>query len=350
MTKIIENNENVVIFDTSFLIENKNNLNKIVERINEKYVCYIPQICIDEYIAKTYLTYKDKIELFKKDVPNYTELGIHFDNTDSQNKNIIKLRCDNFFKKIFNNNIICFHEYSLGKIISRAYDKKPPFGKSDTGFKDTLILLNIIDYIKGRKKQKITFITNDSDFIKNSNDIKNEIMKKTNCAFNIVDGKGSLGKLYSYLKIDDEPEEINNYIESEEEVIKINNARTKLNKICNNIFCYEEFDDDVFDTISKNTFITNEKLELSDIKVFIDKIPEVLNNNLFSQKLKMSNFFGNDSIFLDQISINVEYFEQLIEIFNLIKSNTHYKKSFYNYILKRFDDCYNPFAGLDISF
>lgn len=56
MKKIVENEENVIVFDTDFLISNNKTIDQIIKRISEKYVCYIPQICIDEYIARTYLS------------------------------------------------------------------------------------------------------------------------------------------------------------------------------------------------------------------------------------------------------------------------------------------------------
>lgn len=345
MKKIVENEENVIVFDTDFLISNNKTIDQIIKRISEKYVCYIPQICIDEYIARTYLSRTEKISKFKEEVTNYEELGIHFDNTDSQNKEIIKERIDKSFKKIFDNKVICFHEYPLSRIVARAYDKKPPFGESDKGFKDTLILLNVIDFINGKKKKKITFITNDKDFIKEKEKISREVLDNTGCIFDIVDGNNAIGKLYNYLKLDDEAEEISNYVEDENTIAKIDKTRTELNDVCNNIFYYEEYDEYGYDTHSENTFKINKKLELKEIETFINKIPIVLDNNLFSQQLSMSEFFDDFTMFSDEVKIKIEYFEQLMTIFNIIKDNIHYKKAFYNYLLKKFEDCYDPFAG-----
>lgn len=345
MKQISENDNNVIIFDTSFLISNAKSLGPIIKRINEKYICYIPQICIDEYISKTYLSRIEKIEKFKEDVTNYGELGIHFDNTNIQNKKIIKEKTNEFFKKIFDNKIICFHEYSLTKIVNRAYDKIPPFGESDTGFKDTLILLNIIDFINGKNKSKITFITNDKDFLDEQDIISKEILEKTKCVFDIVDGKNAIGRLYNYLKIDDEPEEISNYVEDNDALVKIDKTRNELNTVCNNIFYYEEYDEYGYDTHSENTFKINKNLELDEVKKFIEKIPVVLDNNIFLQQLNMSDFFDDFTMFSDEVKIKIEYFEQLISIYNLIKNNSHYKKAFLNYLLKKFEDCYDPFAG-----
>lgn len=346
MKKIVETKDNVIIFDTSFLISNAKSLTTILNRIREKYVCYVPQICIDEYISKTYLSRIEKIEKFKEDVSDYDELGIRFDNTNAENKEIIKKKLNTTFKKLFDNKIICFHEYSLSKIINRAYDKIPPFGESDTGFKDTLILLNIIDFINGKKKEKITFITNDKDFLDKQEFISKEILDKTKCIFDIVDGKNATGKLYNYLKIDNEPEEISNYVEDKETLIKIDKTRNELNTVCNNIFYYEEIDEYGFYTHSENTFKINKKLELDEIKSFVERIPVVLDNNIFLQQLNMSDFFVDFTMFSDEVKIKIEYFEQLLALYNLIKNDSHYQKAFFNYLLKKFEDCYDPYAGI----
>ena len=142
--KCKETKNNIVVFDTDFLITNTKSITDIIKKISTKYVCYVPQICIDEFCAKKYNDALEKIRKFKNDLKSYEKLGISFGMSESECEKMIKEETSVTLKKMFSNNIICFHDYPLIKIVNRAYAKKPPFEESDKGLKDTLILLTCI--------------------------------------------------------------------------------------------------------------------------------------------------------------------------------------------------------------
>ena len=337
--KCKETKNNIVVFDTDFLITNTKSITDIIKKISTKYVCYVPQICIDEFCAKKYNDALEKIRKFKNDLKSYEKLGISFGMSESECEKMIKEETSVTLKKMFSNNIICFHDYPLIKIVNRAYAKKPPFEESDKGLKDTLILLNIIDFIKGKNITNLKFITNDTDFLRENvkESIINEVKENTNCILEIIDGKNAIGKLYNYLKI--EEEENNNTLENTNiNLSNLNDLRQKINDICNEIFYYPvEYG---YQTYYKSTFKIFKKFHKPEVEEFISNIPIVLNNNIFSQFLKMSDFFNNDTFFKEESKIDITNFEELFKVYTSIKDNNQHEQAFINFLVEKFNENY----------
>ena len=180
--------ENMIIFDSDFVISNIASLKEYLDKF-DNYICYICDVSLKEIAKKNSFDKFEKIDNFRNTIRNYKILGIEFINDDETIKTKIEEESSNYVKAIFENNIILNHSRTSAQLLKRAYNKIPPFGKSDTGFKDTIILLDIIDYLKGKKIKKAFFVTNDDDFNKNNSNIEKEVKENTLCDFSILDGK-----------------------------------------------------------------------------------------------------------------------------------------------------------------
>lgn len=343
---IEETTINIVVFDTDFLISNTNSLNEIIKKISTKYVCYIPQICIEEICMYKCNNTISKIRKFKNELKVYEKLGISFGMEESECKAKIIRDITKSLKKKFSNKIIETKDYKLSEILNRAYEKIPPFDESDKGLKDTLILLNIIDFIGEKNLEKIKFITNDKDFLKENvkESIINEVFDKTNCIMEIIDGKNAIGKLYNYLKIEEEKEEVITK-QKENTTADMCELRQKINDVTDKIFYYEVGFG--YNTYYKNTFTIFEKLTKEDVEEFISNIPVVLKNNIFSKDLKISEFFNGNISFCEETKISITNFEDLIAIYNSIKGNLEYELAFINFLESKFNENYrDPEADL----
>jgi hypothetical protein len=88
----------------------------------------------------------------------------------NQNSNLIpeKLKNDYSFKKLLEErtdyvNFYPFIQVSNEKLVKRAIKKIKPFKDGEKGFRDTLIWLSFLDYLKLSKKDDIAFINNNSN-------------------------------------------------------------------------------------------------------------------------------------------------------------------------------------------
>ena len=223
----------------------------------------------------------------------------------------------------------------------RALNKIPPFGKSDIGYKDTLILLDIIDYIKGKKITNAFYISNDNDFIGNKDAIQTEVFEKTNCVFTIVDGKGSIEKILNYFDLGNTKEitDISEKIsKTPSKNIDIKQLRDDLQSVCYNLFYYEIYDYMGNNYDSGNNFILTRYLNRKDILTFLDKIEKVISKNIFNNQLSISDFFDDLFLFKDESKIDISVFEKLSAIYNIIKDNDDYLDSLVNLLLTNFNN------------
>ena len=339
--------DNLIIFDSDFLIANVSSISDILKKLQD-YELYITEVSIKEITAKRISDRIGIIDELKKRVPNYSKLGIEFKKDNEEMKQEIKKICEGGLKKIFENKLIRNHDHNIGILMDRAYSKTPPFGKSDKGFKDTIIILDIKDFIKGMNVKKAFFVTCDDDYIKNTNEIQNEILKDNNCDFHIVNGR-DIDQLLNYFnvgskkQIEELSQEINNISD-----IDINKLRDDLNDICNKLFHFEGYDPYEGEYIGDN-FRTNEIISKQNISIFLDNLEKNIQKNIFNTKVYISDFFDNFLLFIDQNEINIEIFEKLNDIYNKIKNKKQYKDAIINLLYENFIKLYNV-KEEDLSF
>lgn len=346
----------LIIFDSDFIIANVTSLKEYLDKLKE-YKCYTTEITLEEVAKNNSFKKMNIIDEFKQEIKNYQKLGIDFKNNNDEIKNIIENGSKEYIKEIFNRNIIRHHDRKMEVLLKRAYEKVPPFGKSDTGFKDTIILLDIMDYLKGKNIKKAYFITNDEDYIKPCSEIGKEVNEKTGCDFIIVDGK-NVQKLLNFFKVGTESKinKLTEEIDNDKKInINIMELREKLNDVCYKLFYYEGYDPfDEGEYIGKN-FRTDYIIPKDLIEKFLEKLSDNINKNIFNSKVVMSDFFENPFLFKSEQKIDIECFERLNEVYLKIKNNSEFKNALLNLLYSNFCDLatnkyYSDLDGIDLPF
>ena len=331
--------DNVVVFDSDFIIANIKNIKEYIEKY-EMYNCYTTEINLNEVASYNYIKKMTMIAEFKKEIKNLNTLGIKFKKDEEEIKLLIKEESVKYLTSIFNSNIIRHHSRTNSLLLERAYDKIPPFGKSDEGFKDTLILLDIIDYIKGKEVKKLFFVTNDDDFLKQKNIIEKEVLEKTSCKFLIIEGRNP-EKLLNYFKIgnDKEINKLSDNISNNENInIDIKSLRNDLTNICYDLFHFDYYDQYTGNECVGNNFSTNDIISKKQIEGFLNNLSSNINNNVFNSSLIISDFFEDPFIFSNEQKIDIEVFEKLNNIYTSIKNNKKYKEALLNLLYSNFID------------
>ena len=267
---------NLIVFDSDFIISNIKTIHNYLSNFID-YDCYVCKISLCEIAKKNSLEKLEIINDFKDNVKQYDALGIKFKNDDEKIMELIENSSEEYLKSIFKNNVILNHNRTSQQLLTRAYNKIPPFGESDKGFKDTLILLDIIDFIKGKNVINTYFITNDRDFLSNKSIIEDEVKNRTKNNFYILDGKNK-DKLLNYFNIGN-TEEINNLSAEikEEDNIDVEKFRKNLKDICFDLFHFEGFSPYDAEEFVGDNFIVGGELTKDEIEKFLNDLQKNIN-------------------------------------------------------------------------
>jgi len=166
--------DNIFIFDTNYLYENKH-LNKLFETKKENEQFYVTDMVVqeikyknDRQLKKMYEEYdtivKSDINKIYFKLKNDIDIEKCFKNSSD--------RITKYYKKQFKDHIISSYskEKMYDDLMSRVRFKKAPFfdsnNSSDKGFKDTLIWMSILEYVKTSNEKNFIFVTNDKGFIR----------------------------------------------------------------------------------------------------------------------------------------------------------------------------------------
>ena len=298
----------IVTFDTNFIIENKNEIGTIILDIKPNYKLVIARLVIEEVKAqkvrqtiKNYNSIKEKIEESKKE-NSWIDI---VDNTDIENVIVEQEnKLDEWLIKAFDNNIVEINNNDnalLENILKRCKYKKPPFnnvdGASDKGFKDTILFINLMDFIKDTNYDEIFLFTNDKVFNKFKKDLEKEFNENTGKNINII--SGDINRLYDILNIkkveeeNKEEEEKEKEEEKNEEIFpKIQkdekSVREKTKEILSNIFGELEL-------MNNWNFITWNKIEVEEVKKLLDNLNEIISKYIFLDKIDVKYIFGVDA-------------------------------------------------------
>lgn len=335
--------KNVVIVDTNFLVNNTGNIKEIVKELQEKEIeVYVPELVKEEFIN---IQLRKLEEAYSK-LENLKNLQKIID-LKYRKKEVIRKMVEgiynNIFEENFKNKIIVYNkEGMLDRVLERNKYKKPPFynenNSSDKGFKDTIILLTIIDFISSFGDDAIFyFITSDNGFIKYKNEIEKEIFDKCAKNITIVEGKDK-NKVYKELNIVEEKsnqEEKTENIFSKEE-INIEEIRKRINELMDIFIWTTSFDyygnlqDERRFEISN--YINNEKTEK-----FLNSIDGIIEDNIFRNEILVETFFETDEWVFSKNSIDVDTMKEISELYKKVK-DTKYKEAFINYISQRINE------------
>lgn len=335
--------KNVVIVDTNFLVNNTGNIKEIVKELQEKEIeVYVPELVKEEFIN---IQLRKLEEAYSK-LENLKNLQKIIDlkyRKKEVTRKMVEGIYNNIFEENFKNKIIVYNkEGMLDRMLERNKYKKPPFynenNSSDKGFKDTIILLTIIDFISSFGDDAIFyFITSDNGFIKYKNEIEKEIFDKCAKNITIVEGKDK-NKVYKELNIVEEKsnqEEKTENIFSKEE-INIEEIRKRINELMDIFIWTTSFDyygnlqDERRFEISN--YINNEKTEK-----FLNSIDGIIEDNIFRNEILVETFFETDEWVFSKNSIDVDTMKEISELYKKVK-DTKYKEAFINYISQRINE------------
>ena len=286
----------VITFDTNFIIENKDKIRTIILDVKKRYELIIAKIVIEEVkgqrvrqTLKSYNNIKDKINAAKKE---NSWLDI-VDNTDIID--VIKeqeKKLDKWLTKAFDEKIIEI-DYNdlLATVLERCKYKKPPFNNeensSDKGFKDTILFLNIIQFMKNSEYDEIYLFTNDKVINKFKNELQNEFFENTNKKLSIVSGNED--ELYKILEIDKKESTNETKDENDNEIFpkitpKEKDIREQTKELLSNIFSE-------FEIVNNWNFVTWKKAEVKDIKIILGDLGQLINKYIFLDKIDINYIF-----------------------------------------------------------
>lgn len=335
--------KNIVIVDTNFLVNNIGNIKEIVKELTDKEIdVYVTETVKEEFIniqlRKLEETY-NKIENIKN---SQKIIDLKYRKKEVSRK-IVEEAYNNIFEQNFKNKIITYKKDNmLDRILQRNKYKQPPFynesNSSDKGFKDTIILLTILDFINTFEDEAtFYFITSDNGFIKYKKEIEKEVFEKSIKSIIILDGKDK-NKLYKELNISEEQlehkEEQENIFAKKE--IDLEEVRRRINELMDIFIWTTSFDyygnpqDERRFQIS--LYIDNERTEN-----FLNSIDYVIEENIFRNEILVENFFETNDHVSSSYSISINTMKEISELYKNIK-DTKYKEAFINYISQRINE------------
>lgn len=333
---------NIIFFDSDFIISNYNKLDRVKEKLNE-YELYIPEICINEIAIYRTKENMNKIVEFKEKVPNLKSLGVTFSKSNEEMEKFIEKEVKKYLKSFFLNKIVEYKRYNIDEIVERAYKKIPPFSKSDEGFKDTLILMNITDFLKVNKYDNCYFITQDKAFIINKKEIQEEVKGKCGAYIEIVDGNKSLDEIFDQFNVGNEKiiAELSQEIEKN---IDIKGIRNDLKSICLNLFNHIEINPYNGEEKYMKNFTITKMINKEEIEEFLKGLNSELEKCLFSTDVYFSSYFDDPFLFSsEETKIDIEFLEKINDIYLKIQHNPKYVQSLINLLYENFKMAYSTY-------
>ena len=247
------------------------------------------------------------------------------------------------FEHNFNNKIISYNkENMLDRVLERNKYKQPPFynesNSSDKGFKDTIILFTIIDFINEFKDEaSFYFITSDNGFIKYKKEIEHEFFERTPRKLTIIEGSDK-EKLYKEFDINkqtgkDNNQEINVFSKNDIDLVDI---RRRINELMD-FFTLTTILDFYGNPMGEKRFgislyIDNEKTEK-----FLNNIDDTIEKNIFRNDILVECFFDENDHVSSDYTIDIDTMKEISKLYKNVK-NTKYKEAFVNYICQRINE------------
>lgn len=335
--------KNILIVDTNFLINNIGNIQEIVKEFNEKQIeIYVPELVKEEFINIQLRKLDEKYNKLEslKNLKEILNLKYRKKEDAAQRVETIYNR---LFEKHFENKIIGYNKDNmLDRVLERNKYKQPPFynenNSSDKGFKDTIILLSIIDFVNDFQDEAVFyFVTSDNGFIKYKNEIEKEIFEKCKKNIIIVGGK-ERDKVYKEIGINKEREEQDegkNNIFSEQD-LNIEEIRKKINELMDT-FIWKMSWDYYGNPEEIRRFEISSYINKEDTEKFLNGIDVVIEDNIFRNEILLESFFENKEWNLSKNSIETDVMREISQLYKKVK-DTRYKEPFINYITQKINE------------
>lgn len=333
---------NIVIVDTNFLVGNIGSIKELIKELTEKEIdVYVPEIVKDEFINIQLRKLEDTYNKLEglKNLQKVVDLKYR---KKEEARKIIEDAYNSIFEHNFNNKIILYNkENMLDRVLQRNKYKQPPFynenNSSDKGFKDTIILFTIMDFINEFEDEaSFYFITSDNGFIKYKKEIENEFFEKTSRKLTIIEGSDK-EKIYKEFniseQIDKNENETNIFSKND---IDLEDIRKRINELMDDFIWTTTLDfygnpqeEKRFDI---SLYINNEKTEN-----FLNNIDDTIEKNIFRNDILIESFFDNNVHVSSDYTINVDTMKEISKLYKNVK-NTKYKEAFINYISQRINE------------
>lgn len=326
------NDKKAVVFDTNFIIQNKD-LVAITEELGGKYVPCVSQITIDERIAQQCRDQKRKfehVEAIKEECKWIA--NIEFTTTYEEYAKNLCTGVQSNYRNLFCSNILTLKYDSelITTVIERANYKTPPFATdenaSDKGFKDTLIWLSILSYFKENGPKEVFFLTDDRGFLKNKDVLTAEFIEVTGKNIEICPNSHYDELINKNIT----PTEERNLTMIEKKSVEY--LRDKINIIIDNLCNVEAFDHVWGISITERTFTINKRVTDDYMDAVFGNMETVLINHIFETDVTASEVFDLDGRINDTVyRIPMQNIEDAIELFNYIKADyPNFLKQFFS--------------------
>lgn len=338
--------EYCLIFDTNIITENKNKLSEIKEKIEEIADIYIPKIVIEEVQAQKSRSISDdylKIQgIIKKNKDSFIyEEKFKLSDVITKSENAIEEWLKNYC-----NNILEYKKVDMNDILSRLKYKKAPFineiGSSDKGFKDTIIWLSIMEKESLQEYKKIILITNDkTGFVKRREELYEEYKERYLTDIRIC---SSIEEVYQELEISSDEQQdiqIENHKIQEQKNENIQDIKKELNSCIDHIVSFV-YDDNWGNEQRVDRFVIYTKMKDEDIECFLILLGDYLKENLFFERIDMSDILFRCGIESAGETVRSKYLNELNEIYIRIKDNRDLYKPFIKFIKENFNSLYKP--------
>ncbi len=334
----------IVIVDTNFLIKNLGKIKDIVIELKEKDIeVYVPELVKEEFVNNQLRKLEEVYKKLENLKTSYNVLKLKYVKRENAEKEV-EDAYNLLFEQTFENNIIEYKkEEMLDRTLARNRYKVPPFNRdpksSDKGFKDTMIWLSIMDYLKDLKLEDTDFyfITMDAGFTKMKKELENEILEYAGKKLTILECNEK-SKIFKELNVVEEKTEVTEEIENvfAQPEINIEEIRKNINELMDTFtwsVTYDYFgnsqEERRFDLIND---MTNDETEK-----FLDNIDSVVDANIFRSSISVELFFDASKLLFSSFSIETDTMKEISYLYKKIK-NTKYKDAFITYINQRINE------------
>lgn len=315
------------VFDTNFIIQNKN-LKEVIENLNKNnYTVYVTQVAIDERIAQECVKQKGKYEklaALSNETKDFATITI-----DKKYEDVEVLYKTGMQKKYvghFGKNIIPYSQDSemFAKILQRAFMKIPPFITSgtDKGFKDSLMWLSILDFFKTTGEDEIVFVSSDNGFKESTVNLCKEFKDVTGKTIEIKDNSyyKELLEKDSVLVAKDKLEPLPDFSKIREDVEEVIDALRW------------DIDEDYFGNENwYNTFVLQKEVDSSYMEIVFSGLKSTINEHIFECSIPAFRVLDLDGRLVDDRGISMKKVEDALKLYeDVLRKFPNYIEQFYN--------------------
>ena len=335
------------IFDTNFIIEHLD-LRQVTSKLREKgYSVYVPEIAVQERIAQACLRKKanyEKLDSIRKDVQSFASITItkQYEEVEAA----IRMKIQREYSEIFGSNIIPLKvdEDVFQQIINRAYMKVPPFivGKSDKGFKDSLMWVSILEYFITAEEQEVLFLSNDNGFLEQKGRLAEEFKSKTGKKITIMENK------YYDQVVRDQAEQVvcedaEDTGDTDGNTLDIGELREKIQS---SIQALRRVETESYWGVPQleKTFTTSERFTPRYVSKMFEKMKDKIRSHIFDENIPASQILDLDFRIVDgSEGIPISAAEEALQMYEDMKEKySEYLPQFYLTVANILNENFDP--------